>query len=185
MKKIKLKNIIRESIKELMNEQTSIPLNWTGGGYQSVICGNLTTSPDHTFLQSNCPNSMHVWAKKCDDPNDPFYFYSHEMEIDGQAPQVGDVICDHDPSLMGQSSFFSVQPETPPNCSGNLVKITYVGPSQYNSPVYAKRKFNGCPPISADMPDLQVADPIPPVPLKKADPKSIDRMKDLAFKGKK
>tara|TARA_Y100000114_G_C11692536_1_gene294329 strand:+ start:75 stop:926 length:852 start_codon:yes stop_codon:yes gene_type:complete len=33
-------------------------------------------------------------------------------------------------------------------------------------------------------PNLQVADPIPPVPLKKADP-TIDRMKDLAFKGKR
>ena len=201
MKKSELRNIIRESIKELINEQTYPGNNcvltvsnppWASqhcqgvcdNGFSAMCCQNTNNQP---YTASSSPSN---WASligiegqtiPCVTTCTPMGVFSGyditANDIAAVAIQYGQVTS----NFGGVISPSSPYPTTTPFFG--IWDISQGSTQACNSFMSSPPPPN-VEPQSADIPNLQVADPIPPVPLKKADP-TIDRMKDLAFKGKR
>tara|TARA_A100001201_G_scaffold141786_2_gene138117 strand:+ start:453 stop:1355 length:903 start_codon:yes stop_codon:yes gene_type:complete len=115
MKKSQLRQIIRESIKELVIEQTTLNpiINWNGSGYTHVPSANtprcaISTSCTQGAIVGNdiylCPNGQKVrfttpsryfpgvtQAQLLSQPNP--YTFDADVEVNGNTPQVGDCFC--------------------------------------------------------------------------------------------
>jgi hypothetical protein len=103
MKKSQLRKIIRESIKELINEQSGpiiISLN------PNVRCVKTT----------NCPQ--------------PSGTYTTNATVNGQVPQVGQII--HGGTMHGRRAIIEVNPYQAGSCGSTIVNLPFFLPLPYS-----------------------------------------------------
>lgn len=139
MKKSKLRKLIREAIRKILDEQgnpNSPVVNWTGN-YQYHLCA--AGNPSTTNTQANgytCPNARLVRAKNCDTSDTQNYYLV--TEVNGSVPQVNQTYCGAPNANLNAVNG---------PCVGVTLKIVEVFGSGVNEGdiVYPKTDQGGCP----------------------------------------